>query len=321
MRWFGKLLMYGGAVVLALAVPMVCQFSASAQEDEDEAADDEGRDERVRQLQDELERLQAELAKEGVAPRTFTPPQGAFGGAQQYLERMDAQIAEQEEQIAALIEEHGEDSDEVAKARQQLAQLQRQARLMRGQRPSAEDMPEGAIFPGDDADARSRMIEQMKRMMGERAMRPDMSGAPGGMGMMGMGSLPEGMGQMGPGDMGHRLIVQGMEAQLQGIADLIASSDDEETIDELNDSFDEVAERMIEALADYRQAEIERLEKRLEELRQATDEESIESIRARFLGGSETGDEAGGADGADDTDAEAPADEGAAKRKSAKDAE
>jgi hypothetical protein len=123
---------------------------------------------------------------------------------------------------------------------------------------------------------------EMARMMAE--MMRQGQGRPGGMGPGGgPGGMPGAQGD--PAERGHQRILAGLEQQLQGVADLIRETNDPDEQAELLEEFRSLANRIVKARREHRDAQIRRLERQLAELRRQEDqEETVSEMEDRMVG-------------------------------------
>jgi hypothetical protein len=256
---------------------------------------DTSREDRIRDLVEQMREIQRELAKEGVlgvggfgagmgsGPGTIGP--GAFGpggddagldrrgrrGAargpsprdQQRSAGLERLIEAQEDKVEALTRLHGDDSRQVNRAREELEEMQAELNELRVQPRYAG--------PAGMADYTAMLVEQYRREM----MR---AGGPAAGPMTGMA------GSFDRAEMGQEMVIRGLEFQLEAQAAAIRAAKDEEAKQEMTEALRKTVEQVVEARRRHTERQIERLEQRLNELNeQAEDPESADEMLERLL--------------------------------------
>ncbi|MEX2119954.1 MAG: hypothetical protein WD847_10205 [Pirellulales bacterium] len=262
---------------------------------------DTSREDRIRDLVEQMREIQRELAKEGVlgvggfgagmgaGPGTIGP--GAFGpggddarldrggrrGAargpsqrdQQRLANLERLIEAQENKVEALTRLHGDDSRQVNRAREELEEMQVELDELRVQPRYAgpAGVADGARLAGPTA----MVAEQYRRAM----MRV---GGPAGGATTGMA------GSFDQAEMGQQMVIRGLEFQLEAQAAAIRSAKDEQAKQEMTEDLRQMVEQVVEARRGQTERQIERLEQRLKELNeQAENPESADEMLERLL--------------------------------------
>lgn len=232
---------------------------ATAQEGQEAAAQQAAKVRRLRELQAEAQKIEAELNRgeprrpEGppanVVPPANRPPVGAPANPEAIRKMMEEQAARMREQ--ARQQPGGGDPQAF------------QARMM-------EEMRRGMIPPGGPAgaaDPQAMMAQQMAAML-------RMSEA---------GGMPIGGPEItDPREMGQRMVLAGLETQLRGLADRIRGTQDAAAREEGTKEFKELISQLVEVRKKRRAKQIEELEKRLAALK---DEkiESADDVAKRLL--------------------------------------
>lgn len=232
-------------------------------------ADD--KDEEIKQLKAELEKAKKESASRtppGQQPGNIDPAK--FRDQANMAKQFDKQIDDLKAKQEKIIKEHGEDSAEAKKVAEQLKNLENQKKRLVGG-PGGQ-LPEGVPNPGDPGE-RDRFTGDMR---GRMRFGPGAEGMQPGLDM-------DFSGMMGT-DMAYRIMVSGLEAQLNSLAALIREATDEKEKEELTAELKETAAKLVKRRLDTRAAEIKKLEARLEELKNAKDDESADDLVAKYLG-------------------------------------
>jgi len=222
---------------------------------EDQAA----REKRIKELQDQVQKLQEQLAKEGGGAPGFGPfPGGRPGGA------IDPEAVRKimEEQMQKMISEArgrvGQQGDPQAALEQMRALFERAGT---GRIPGTPGGPNVA----DPAQLMQNQLHQLLKMMETTATGP--------------AAGPE---IQDPVEMGQKMVIAGLEVQLRGIAQRISGTKDAEAKKELTEEFNDMVARVAEARSKHRAKQIEQLEKRLKALKESK-VESAEELAKRLL--------------------------------------
>jgi hypothetical protein len=231
------------ALLLASALPPVAR--AQGEDGKEAAAQQAAKERRLRELQAEAQKIEAELGRPANRP-----PIGAPSNPEAIRKMMEEQAARMREQ-ARNSQPAGGDPQAF------------QARMM-------EEMRRGMIPPGGPAgaaDPQAMMAQQMAALL-------RMSEA---------GSLPGGGPEMtDPREMGQRMVLAGLETQLRGIADRIRGTKDAAAREEGARELKELIAQLVEVRRKRRAKQIEELEKRLAALKEEKIE-SADEISKRLL--------------------------------------
>lgn len=197
-----------------------------------------------------------------------------------YRRRIQDSIKELQARLEKLADTKGEDSNEYRQAERELRELkQREALFDRAAgNPPAVGLPGGPPQPeyplgGASAEQARQMAEMMRGSMGM---------GPGGRG--GFGAIPAGV--MPPGEaseQGRRMVIQGLEMQVDELVREIARERDDEAREQKEEELEDLVERLVTAKTDFRRARIKRLERQLTELKEEEDKaESAEAMLERL---------------------------------------
>ncbi len=230
-------------VPLALLLSFVPALVVTVQAEDgpDAAAQQAAKQRRLRELQAEAQKIEAELGQTELGRPVNRPPIGAPSNPEAIRKMMEEQAARMREQ-ARLNQPAGGDPQAF------------QARMM-------EEMRRGMIPPSGPpgaADPQAMMAQQMAALL----RMSEAGGIPGG--------GPE---LTDPREMGQRMVLAGLETQLRGIADRIRGTKDPVARDEGTKELKELIAQLVEVRKKRRAKQIEELEKRLAALK----EEKIES--------------------------------------------
>ncbi len=245
-------------VPLVLLAALGPTRQATAQEGQDAAAQQAARVRRLRELQAEAQKIEAELSR-GEPRRPESPPANAVPP----VNRPPVGAPSNPEAIRKMMEE------QAARMRDQTRQQPGGGDPQAFQARMMEEMRRGMIPPGGPAgaaDPQAMMAQQMAAML-----RMSEAGVPiGG---------PE---LIDPREMGQRMVLAGLETQLRGLADRIRGTQDAAAREEGTKEFKELITQLVEVRKKRRAKQIEELEKRLAALR---DEkiESADDIAKRLL--------------------------------------
>jgi DNA-binding protein H-NS len=250
-------------LTILISIPAVAQEKKAdkpATRSEDAAA----REKRIKELREQVQKLQEQLAKEGgAAPGVGAPGVGPFpggrpGGA------IDPEVVRKimEEQMQKMINDArgraGQSGDP------QAALEQMRALFERGGTGRIPGTPGGPAV-GDPAQLMQNQLHHLLRMMETTITNPG-----------------EGAEIQDPIEMGQRMVIAGLEVQLRGIAQRITATKDAEAKKELTEEFNDMVARVAEARDKQRTKQIEQLEKRLKALKE-TKVESAEDLTRRLL--------------------------------------
>jgi hypothetical protein len=216
-------------------------WTAQAEDGPAAAAQQAAKERRLRELQAEAQKIEAELGRSELGRPANRPPLGAPSNPEAIRKMMEEQAARMREQ-SRLNQPAGGDPQAF------------QARMM-------EEMRRGMIPPGGPAgaaDPQAMMAQQMAALL----RMTEAGGFPGG--------GPE---MTDPREMGQRMVLAGLETQLRGIAQRIRTTQDPEAREEGTKELKELITQLVEVRKKRRAKQIEELEKRLAALK----EEKIES--------------------------------------------
>ncbi|MEX2560022.1 MAG: hypothetical protein WD403_08910 [Pirellulales bacterium] len=262
---------------------------------------DTSREDRIRDLVEQMREIQRELAKEGVlgvggfgagmgagpgtiGPGGFRPGgddarldrDGRRGAAQRASQRNQQRLAglerlieAQANKVEALTRLHGDDSRQVSRAREELEEMRAELDELRVQpQPRYAGW---AGLAGAPAAPAARLAEQYHREL----MLP---GAVAGGPMAGMA------GGFDQAEMGQQMVIRGLEFQLEAQAAAIRAAKDEQAKQEMTEDLRKMVEQVVEARRRHTERQIERLEQRLKELNeQAENPESADEMLERLL--------------------------------------
>lgn len=219
------------------------------------------KDKRVEKLMREMERIRQELAKEGVNVPATGAPDSAFPIPPDVDPAMFGEfgpkIKAQHEKLQKLTEKHGPDSPEVRKAVAEIQHLMARATAKL----------QGVPAPGGTAPGLIP-AEQLRSAIEAAAL----------------GNFEAIGGVEHPAEMGQKMVSAGFEVQLKSLADAIRNSEDEEIRAAMTEELKELVGLVVDVREKYCAKQIERLEKRLSELRdQAEHAESADAILDRLL--------------------------------------
>jgi hypothetical protein len=260
--------------------------------------DKEGdRAERIAELQAQLNKIQAALAKEGIAP--VAEERGTIDPTGFQLKEMRRMIDAQRKRIAALKKEHGADSREVARATAEL---------------EAIEGAFGEAQPGRGPGLRGAFGATPGIPRGPNGYRgaPGSGSTPGFRGTPGLSDVGGNSGLTSPeylremrrtvddltkndnGDpresaqRGRQLVLEGLEIQMAAVAALARGTEDsgdKEAAAKLRDDLSETAARYVKERRTIQEENLKELVERMGELRKEIENaESTDELIQRLLG-------------------------------------
>ncbi|RPI86528.1 MAG: hypothetical protein EHM42_05915 [Planctomycetaceae bacterium] len=219
----------------------------SAQEKKDAVkVEEKPREKRIQELMEQQRKIQEQLAKEGLGGPGGARPFGPPGGPGGAGFDPETMKKVMQEQMAKMLED-----------------AQSRGAAGPGGIPGA---PGGPVGPPDQHAIMAQQMAAMLRM------------SEAGHGFAGGPEMADHF------EMGQRMVVAGLEAQLRGMADRIRKTEEGATREKMTAEFKDLVGKVSDARKKRREQQVEQLEKRLAELK-AQKDESAEVLAERLLKG------------------------------------